>query len=624
MDSTKGRIAAGFSWFFFVVSIAGAGLVGLAYCFLIFDAWSAEGAWGGEIEWMVVVFDVVHGNIIVSLLGSIFAISAVWRSGRRRGKAVLALNLISLLACLGFAGCIWFTVFREEIDWAVSSRGAIHRAIDQKDVTKISKLGENLSGDNLGKEGRTPLLRAILMKDRNIANALLSHKTNVDFGGPDQLGPLTVLAGQDDSEGWDRIEIATAMFQSGANPNYSATVKYSVTAKSPLLVAAEKGDRQFVSLLVAQGADPDQTGEWIADHYEDRDIYYEIRTDRSPDNKWNYLHYALHTRNRDMLGLLLDQGADLNKANTKGMTPLHLACYIGDADMFGMLVENGADMNKHDKYGYAVLHYLVEITPRDDWEDGFRFKAIDILIDAGADIEVRITHEPGPPGEATGNYLSTWPLVGYTPLRLVAPRRLSDREIVTCLLKHGANPREVPPENFNSLMVIGSNASKEEIRQWVKSIMSAAGPHAMNWAIRKKNTKVVKMLLEEGLDVNLPDERWYMGLQTVGEYPDSRLCRLLLDKGADPRITGRRKSPLFMAVEGFARDRGDHRERLEVVRLLLEAGASPMKTTYYNSTSVMSIVNQVKPKETDETRYRVWQEMKELLVQHSGEGESTR
>jgi len=54
------------------------------------------------------------------------------------------------------------------------------------------------------------------------------------------------------------------------------------------------------------------------------------------------IHWAAHCGHREVVGWLLDQGADVNAA-ADSWTPLHLAVEIGHEDVATLLLEHGAD-----------------------------------------------------------------------------------------------------------------------------------------------------------------------------------------------------------------------------------------------------------------------------------------
>ena len=91
------------------------------------------------------------------------------------------------------------------------------------------------------------------------------------------------------------------------------------------------------------------------------------------------LHYAL-MGTHEVIKMLLDAGADPNKKDKRGQTPLFLACTqkIGDLGYpcsVKLLLDNGADPNTKDIFGCTPLHYAVA--------DGIK-DAVKVLLDGGA------------------------------------------------------------------------------------------------------------------------------------------------------------------------------------------------------------------------------------------------
>ena len=52
----------------------------------------------------------------------------------------------------------------------------------------------------------------------------------------------------------------------------------------------------------------------------------------------------------------MEYGADINKENDVGFTPLYIACQNGHTNIIKYLVEHGADINKEDKYGETPIY----------------------------------------------------------------------------------------------------------------------------------------------------------------------------------------------------------------------------------------------------------------------------
>ena len=58
----------------------------------------------------------------------------------------------------------------------------------------------------------------------------------------------------------------------------------------------------------------------------------------------------------DVARLLLDKGAEVDRANKDGTTPLYVAGHNGHVAAVRLLLDNGADINRADKDGETPLH----------------------------------------------------------------------------------------------------------------------------------------------------------------------------------------------------------------------------------------------------------------------------
>ena len=79
---------------------------------------------------------------------------------------------------------------------------------------------------------------------------------------------------------------------------------------------------------------------------------------------------------RDVVDLMISRGADLDRADENGRTPLALASIGGDIGVVRALLASGADASARDRCGWTPLHFAAA-TGRAD--------IVDALADAGAD-----------------------------------------------------------------------------------------------------------------------------------------------------------------------------------------------------------------------------------------------
>jgi len=91
------------------------------------------------------------------------------------------------------------------------------------------------------------------------------------------------------------------------------------------------------------------------------------------------LQASVFCENPELVRLLLDQGLDVNEADSDGFTPLMAAAYQGDVATARLLVEAGADLHARGKFG-LVIKALTAF----EWAKRERKKAVvDLLTQAG-------------------------------------------------------------------------------------------------------------------------------------------------------------------------------------------------------------------------------------------------
>jgi len=129
---------------------------------------------------------------------------------------------------------------------------------------------------------------------------------------------------------------------------------------SPLFFAAEAGDVDNVSLLLAKGADPNRRMRVLG------------LFPTSP------LFAAVPFGDPVVVKALLAGAANIRETDKDGMTALHWAAVAHHADVAQTLIAGGADVNAADRFGYTPLLYAATI----DFGDAETVKA---LLAAGAD-----------------------------------------------------------------------------------------------------------------------------------------------------------------------------------------------------------------------------------------------
>jgi len=171
--------------------------------------------------------------------------------------------------------------------------------------------------------------------------------------------------------GFTALMVATTYL--GTSPSVRLLLEHGAQARSgagamfkasPLFLAALAADRNNLSLLLAQGADPNQRMDLIG------------MFPTSP------LFAAVGFGEPEVIQALLRGGADIHERDQDGMTALHWAVVAHHSEAVKALLAAGADVNAVDHFGYTPLLYAATI----DFGDS---ETAATLLKAGADPNIK-------------------------------------------------------------------------------------------------------------------------------------------------------------------------------------------------------------------------------------------
>lgn len=200
----------------------------------------------------------------------------------------------------------------------MASTGELFAAIDAGDAAAVAAIvrGDPTLAGARDTEGVSALMRARYRFDPTLVDAVMVGSPELDvfesaaFGDLDRL---TALLDQDPT-------LATA---------------FSADGFSPLHLSAFFGQAGAARLLVDRGAEVDARGRgWMTG---------------TP------LHSASSGSHVEMVGVLVDAGADPNARQSGGWTPLHSAAQNGNAALVALLLGHGADPTATNDKGVSVL-----------------------------------------------------------------------------------------------------------------------------------------------------------------------------------------------------------------------------------------------------------------------------
>jgi ankyrin repeat protein len=362
--------------------------------------------------------------------------------------------------------------------------------------------------------------------------------------------------------------------------------------ETPLLQAAREGDQARVRQLLAQGADVNEKAakQWTAlliasDHgrWPVVSVLLEHGADieAKTNSGWTPLLCAANRGHRDVVEILLRNNAEINTATSGGTTALKVAARNGHMETVKLLLERGADVNFVGKAGEMPPLYKAMQGKRADivkllLQRDARFSltdrdVTDYVIQAAknGDLDTLRTLLPkGMPADSpeslgsaavyaavSENRFETakWLLENGADLKRPDPKsitplryaiRLGNREMVSLLIKHGADPNHMPEKTTSG----GDDTPLIE-------------------AIEKGDPRMVTTLLEAGADIDAKGSFGRTPLENACGKNAVAIMELLIRKGADvnARVKEQNGTVLMSAAAN---------NRVDAAKLLLARGAN--------------------------------------------------
>jgi ankyrin repeat protein len=210
-------------------------------------------------------------------------------------------------------------------------------------------------------EQKTPLHLAAIFDKRDAAAALLKRGALIEARDDYKRTALILCARERGG-----VETARVLIDAGANVN--AVDKFGASA---LDLAAWRGKREFVDLLLAKGARVPETGpQWHALLSEAASqglaALFRRLTDKAQDLKaldvsaGSLLQAAAAGGSAEIVGVLLDKGFDLSRPDRFGWTPLHYAARDGRTEAARILLERGAPIDARTAMGQTAYNVAQE------------------------------------------------------------------------------------------------------------------------------------------------------------------------------------------------------------------------------------------------------------------------
>jgi ankyrin repeat protein len=273
------------------------------------------------------------------------------------------------------------------------------------------------------------------------------------------------------------------------------------------------------------------------------------------------LHWAVRHDDVAAVDALIKAGADVKASNRYGVTPMNLAATTGDATIIRKLLDSGIDPNAANPGGETALMTAARTGKMD---------AVKLLLDRGANVNAKdIEHE-------------------QTALMWAVTENHAD--VVKLLLDHGADINthtKVTMPKGEYVPARSAAASGTGIIRQRALPTADGGMTPLLFAVRDGNADLVHLLLDRGADINAASGNHTTPVIIALLNGQVGLATELLAKGANPNaIDDYRRGPLFAAIDlrNFNHDKYDDlptdgRDPIDLIKALIKKGADVNQKT---------------------------------------------
>ena len=457
--------------------------------------------------------------------------------------------------------------------------------MDRRAGVAIAAIGLAMAAAVAAAEGDLRLVDAARNNDPRAIRTLLNGRPDVNVRAHDGSTALLWTAH------WNDLESADLLLRAGADANTANDLRMT-----PLSLACTNANGALVERLLSAGANPNTP----------------IATGETP------LITCAGTGNADAVRSLIARRADVNaKETSQGQTALMWAAAERHADVVKLLIAHGADLRARTRRGFSALHFSARVGD---------IETAKLLLAAGTDINIRSepssNEKPDPSGAAAytggggpvgGPSYEAAVSAGSTPL-LVATVR-AQIPFALFMLERGADPNATDAGMTPLHWAVGTWESGEANPVFGFTDAMSGIPE------RQAKVQLVKALLASGANPNARMTQRPPGFAAghtdvigatsfllASAAADIEMMRLLLAAGADPKLATKSNMTAIAAATGVNRVQGESNvteaQALEVVKFLIELGVDPKPAVSTGENAIFGAA------------YRGWNSVVRLLAEH--------
>jgi len=413
--------------------------------------------------------------------------------------------------------------------------------------------------------GSSPIAEAVRVANVEIAGMLLEAGADANAANEDGQTPLMLAARS------GTVAVARLLVEHGADVN----ARERFHGQSAVMWAAAEGHAEMVAFLVSKQADLKvraNANDWPTQ------ITNEPRVQYRPTGGLTPLLYASRAGCLACVRTMVDAGADVDRPNPDGMTPMMMALDNGAPAVAHFLLTRGANPHVWDWWGRTPLYIAVTMRGGQDGNAGRRspesLEFIKALLAAGVNPDAQLAFKEPSRGGRENRFRDDLLTTGATPLLRAA--QTYDNEVIRLLLEHGAlvdlpNASGVTP--FMAAAGIGTRTAGGVLGPGAPSNVVALSLETME-VLRKggadvnaRITDVTSLTARIARTNTLTARQGQTTLFFAAESGRTEVVKYLLDHGAKTDLRDDAGKTPFDVAKGSGEGRTEARSK-EIVALL--------------------------------------------------------
>ncbi|MDP7654109.1 MAG: ankyrin repeat domain-containing protein [Candidatus Marinimicrobia bacterium] len=231
-------------------------------------------------------------------------------------------------------------------------------------------------------KSKSPISKLVIASVAGVAVVVLML---VFFSGP-RTPSISIHEAAKDGN----IEAVKQHLIAGTDPNFedefsSETGNTNFSGTTPLHVATGNGHKEIAEFLISEGANVNALSKLVDKRMKNSPMGALEPFNKPIEVQTSPLDLAIGNEHKEMVELLITNGADLGGGEPGRMIPLIGAIMKKNREIVELLVNNGANLNAEMTVGQTPLRLAIQLTKHSPAQN----KIARLLIEKGADVNAK-------------------------------------------------------------------------------------------------------------------------------------------------------------------------------------------------------------------------------------------